>query len=382
MKKLITAALCVAIAACCLTVFASCKDASLDMSLREDTKYGLYWYGENADDSMKSQENMPVEYYDPGKPTVLYSHGWKTSGEDKETFKTVSSTYEKTNGASGNYDYAKELKDLGYNVAFFDWYEYAHSLDDLQNEIWVVKSESSIDKKDGNYYEAVKALDGRSFAGEIVRSLYAVMKDATDREVVFIGHSFGGQMVTAVAYTMYKLADQGVITNKYMLPDRISLADPYIPGTAVSGEMDLIGETVTSQPTAQKTSDAFEYLNSKGAVIDLNGAWKGWTYDGYKMLSKIDDEALIAQIETKIKANTVYVIQNALLSYGSTNVHVISRDYVLTSFIEGKKGNMDACVPRVSMTAEELREYVGRQFELAGKGFLIADATMTETTAG
>ena len=78
--------------------------------------------------------------------------------------------------------------------------------------------------------------------------------------------------------------------------------------------------------------------------------------------------------------NTVYVIQvNLQNKYGSVgDVHNISRDFVLTSFIEGKKGNMTGCVPNLSMTAAELRLYVGREFEQLGNGFDISGATMKE----
>lgn len=379
MKKLFALFVCIALIASCLTVFAACK-SDVDMSLRSDTLYGLYWYGEDADDSMKSQENMPTEYYDPEKPTLIYSHGWKPAGETVETMRTLAKTVSKTAGASGDIDYVKELKALGYNVAFWNWHEYAQNLDNLHNEIWTVKTVSEVSGKDDNYVAAIEALDGRTFAGEFARSVCAVMKDATDQEVIFVGHSFGGEMVTAAAYTLYKLAESGVIVNKNILPDRISLADPYIPAASLSGKMDMTGEDITGY-VADAFANALEFINGKGGVIDLNGAMNGLTYNGYLAIKEADVKE---EIDAKIKANTVYVIQKALTSaYGAVgDVHNVSRDYILTSFIEGKKGNMDACVPRVSMTAEELREYVGRQFELTGKGFLIADAVMKETTAG
>ena len=379
MKKLFALFICIALIASCLTVFAACK-SDVDMSLRSDTLYGLYWYGESADDSMKSQENMPTEYYDPEKPTLIYSHGWKPAGETVETMITLEKTVSKTNGASGNIDYVEKLKDLGYNVAFWNWHEYAQNLDNLHNEIWTVKTVAEVSGKDDNYVAAIEALDGRTFAGEFARSVCAVMKDATDQEVIFVGHSFGGEMVTAAAYTLYKLAESGVIANKNILPDRISLADPYIPSASLNGEMDITGEDVTGY-VAEAFADALEFINSKGGVIDLNGAMNGLTYNGYLAIKEAEVKE---SIDAKVKANTVYVIQKALTSaYGPVgDVHNVSRDYILTSFIEGKKGNMEACVPRVSMTADELREYVGRQFELAGKGFPLADAVMTETTAG
>lgn len=379
MKKLFALFICIALIASCLTVFAACK-SDVDMSLRSDTLYGLYWYGESADDSMKSQENMPTKYYDPEKPTLIYSHGWKPAGETVEKMRTLEKTVSKTNGASGKIDYVEELKALGYNVAFWNWHEYAQNLDNLHNEIWTVKTVAEVSGKDDNYVAAVEALDGRTFAGEFARSVCAVMKDATDQEVIFVGHSFGGEMVTAAAYTLYKLAESGVIANKNILPDRISLADPYIPSASLNGEMDITGEDVTGY-VAEAFADALEFINSKGGVIDLNGAMNGLTYNGYLAIKEAEVKE---SIDAKIKANTVYVIQKALTSaYGPVgDVHNVSRDYILTSFIEGKKGNMEACVPRVSMTADELRKYVGKQFELAGKGFPLADAVMTETTAG
>ena len=350
----------------------------VDMSLRTDTQYGLYWYGDsgNLDDTKRSQENMPVEYYDPSKPTVIYSHGWKTASDEREVLSTLSKTYSVTSGASGNINYVAELKALGYNVAFWDWFDYAKDLDYLQSEIWTIKTVEEAEDGTENYKAAVAALDGRTFAGEFAREVYAVMKNSTNSETVFIGHSFGGQMVTAAAYTLYKLSDMGVITNKNVLPARISLADPYIPGARLSGKMDLIGED-TKCYNATKVADAIEYLNRAGAVIDLNGAMTGLTYDGYYFTTP---EKIRTEVKTKLMANTVYVIQvNLQNKYGSVgDVHNISRDFVLTSFIEGKKGNMTGCVPNLSMTAAELRPYVGREFEQLGNGFDISGATMKE----
>ena len=127
MKKIFAAALCVILLVCSLTAFAACDKpgtlyGELDMSLREGTLYGLYWYGDDIDDCVVSKENLDVTYYDPEKPTLIYSHGWKTESEDKEIFKTLADTYSATNGASGRVDYVAELKTLGYNVAFWDWY--------------------------------------------------------------------------------------------------------------------------------------------------------------------------------------------------------------------------------------------------------------------
>lgn len=391
MKKVLILTICFVLIVSSLTLAVACDNndkagsvREVDMSLRTDTKYGLYWYGDSGelDDAVISAENLPTQYYDPSKPTLIYSHGWKPAGEDKETLSTLAKTYSKTGGDSGNVNYVKELKELGYNVAFWDWHDYAKDLDMLHNEIWVVRSAENIEDKDSNYYAAVSALDGRSFAGELVRSMCAVMKDATDQEVVLVGHSFGGQMVTAAAYTLYKLAEEGVIINKNILPDRVSLADPYMTGVNMSGQMDMLEESISSQPVAKKAADSFEYVNSQGAVIDFNGAMNTITYNAYEGITGIKDKELRAQVTEKIKNNTVYILQKCLTrAYGGMgDVHNVSRDYVLTCFIEGKKGNITA-VPNVSMTASELKAYVGRQFDLNGEGFLIEEYSATEVVA-
>lgn len=385
MKKLLILLLCISLLCGICSFSVACKDDAqvpeVDMTLRSDVTYGLYWYGDSGeqDDKLISQENMPVQYYDPSKPTLIYSHGWKPEGDDREELSTLAKTISKTEGASGNVNYVKELKELGYNVAFWDWYDYAKSLDHLQNEIWTIKSADEIADKYENYKAAVTVLDGRTFAGEFARSVYAVMKNASDKEVVFVGHSFGGEMVTAAAYTLYKLADMGVITNTNMLPDRISLADPYIPAATISGEMDLVEEQANTY-VALMMAYAFEYINAKGAVIDLNGAMDGLTYNGY---IAIKDSNVKKGITQKIKDNTVYVIQTNLQAAYSAigDVHNVSRDWVITTFIEGKKGNMSGCVPNNSMTAEELRPYVGREFEFVGEGFDVGGVSMKEITA-
>lgn len=391
MRKFFAVLLCLAVITASVAVFTSCDNdenniREVDMSLRSDTLYGLYWYGDSGElDDMKiSQENMPTEYYDPSKPTVIYSHGWKAVGingvqEEKEKLATLSKTYAATNGASGNRNYVSELKELGYNVAFWDWHAYAQDLANLHNEIWVVKDAQALSEKEGNYYEALLALDGRTFAGELVRSMCAVMKDASDQEVVFIGHSFGGQMVTAAAYTLYKLAEEGIISNKNILPNRISLADPYMTGATMKGQMDLLTENLSSMPAAEKAADAFEYLNQNGATIDFNGAMTGMTYNAYAGITGVKDKELQAAITAKIKANTVYVLQSCLTSeYGSIgDVHNVSRDFVISTFIEGKDGNLPASMtPNVSMTADQLKAYVGKEYDEIGTGFDFATIQM------
>lgn len=383
MKKFAIVMICVALALCTLVSFASCdqkEQKTYDLELRENTPYGLYWYGDSGelDDKVKSAKNLSVEYYDPSKPTVIYSHGWKPDGDDREELQTLEKTYSKTKGASGNYNYVKELKQLGYNVAMFDWYDYAKQLSYLHDEIWTVQSIQDLDEKQAqsNYGEAVKVLDGRSFAGEFARSVLAVMKQAQDKEVVFIGHSFGAQMVTSASYILYKLSEENDAINKNILPSRIVLADPYITGAEMKGKLDIIGDDLSGITVAAQDATAFRYMSERGAAIDIYGAMTMWTCDMYKNM--ITDKDEVKRIESQIVANTAFVVQKGLRNaYGTVgDIHNVSRDWVLTAYVEGKKGNLTGCSPNPSMTAQEMKAYVGYKYDQLYDGFDPSKTTM------
>ena len=256
-------------------MFTACNDGEkrtpVNFTLDPDRDYGLYWYDVNGG-RMLSQEDMPLSYYDPSKPTVIYSHGWKVDLAPEELV-TQQSTIDATEGLSGDRDYAEELKKAGYNVGYFDWHLYAADLSSLQNEIWTVYEEGVSDAPDegSNYEAAVAALDGKSFAGEFAREVAVVMKDAKNDDLYFIGHSFGGQMVTAAAYTLSKMYDAGLDINPACVPKRISLADPYIPMVDLSGRMDITGEKLECY-LPSFNADAFAYLRGKGTFIDMYGS--------------------------------------------------------------------------------------------------------------
>ena len=246
MKKKLSVILCAALvlSALCAALLTACNDKPNEpavYTLDPDRDFGLYWYNDEGE-KMLSEADMPVEFYDPEKPTVVYSHGWKMNPVPEELV-TQQSTVESTKGLSGERDYAAELRAAGYNVGYFDWHLYAADLTYLDDEIWTVATETP--DNDSNYAAAVKALNGRSFAGEFAREIATVMKNAVNTDLHFVGHSYGGQMVTAAAYTLAKMYDQGLVVNPACVPDRVSLADPYIPSEALGGytkgTLDIIG---------------------------------------------------------------------------------------------------------------------------------------------
>lgn len=384
MKRITVLLVLIAVLCSCTVFFVCCNNdddtklpsKNYDLSLRENTQYGLYWYGDDATDKLISQEDMPLKYYDPSKPTLIYAHGWKMESDVREDLVMLDKTISKTGGEAKATDYVKELKALGYNVAIFDWYDYARELENLYKEIWTVGDASTLDEefKGSNYESALLALEGRTFAGEFARSVAAVMKDAQGKEVIFVGHSYGSQIVTAGAYTLFKLVEDNAISNSNILPSRIALADPYMPGEVMNGKMDLIEEDLTNTYVTAKDANCFAYFKENGVAIDIYEAMVNMNFN----LMSISSAEIRNNVKNMILQNTAYVVQKGLTkAYGIIgDVHNVSRDWVLSAIVEGKKGNMQLCTPNPSMSAQELMNYVGKQYNQNYAGFDPTKTTM------
>ena len=359
MKKKLSVILCAALvlSALCAALLTACNDKPNEpavYTLDPDRDFGLYWYNDEGE-IMLSEADMPVEFYDPEKPTVVYSHGWKMNPVPEELV-TQQSTVESTGGLSGERDYAAELRAADYNVGYFDWHLYAADLTYLDDEIWTVATETP--DNDSNYAAAVQALNGHSFAGEFAREIATVMKNAVNTDLHFVGHSYGGQMVTAAAYTLAKMYDQGLVVNPACVPDRVSLADPYIIAGAIEGTMDITGESISTR-VALIMADAIALLNSRGTFVDLYGAMS-FIYESYANT--------LPDLKDTIKANTAYISLDGLLGDMSTK-HVNARDYVLTNLVDGIAGKITSLPFTVAVSAEDGRAFVGKAYTQKGPGF-------------
>ena len=376
MKKKLLLVLCAVLilSVSCAALLTACNDKPKEpavYTLDPDRDFGLYWYNDEGE-KMLSEADMPVEFYDPEKPTVVYSHGWKADLSAEELV-TQQSTIDDLGELCGERDYAAELRAAGYNVGYFDWHLYSKELFKLQNEIWTIDDEMPDADDDSNYAAAVRALNGHTFAGEFAREIATVMKNAVNTELHFVGHSFGGQMVLAAAYTLAKMYDEGLVVNPGCVPDRISLADPYIPTSTLNGTTDITGETLNT-PVAQMTADAIAYLNGKGTFIDFYGAMP-FIYAQY------DGNAELAPLTDVIIANTAYVTLDGLNELGNSSTqHVNARDYVLTNLVDGIAGNITSLPFTVASSAEEGRAYVGKAYTQQGPGFDWSATSYAEVT--
>ena len=105
MKKKLSVILCAALvlSALCAALLTACNDKPNEpavYTLDPDRDFGLYWYNDEGE-IMLSVADMPVEFYDPKKPTVVYSHGWKKNPVP-EALVTQQSTVESTTASAAS----------------------------------------------------------------------------------------------------------------------------------------------------------------------------------------------------------------------------------------------------------------------------------------
>lgn len=357
MKKLATILTIVLAAVLALAVFAACgeEDNRIFTVNSENEEYGLWWYGPDGSDdtAVRASAELSEDYYDPSKPTVVYSHGLKMN-EPLELLKPVEKAVNMVKNGEGidlaEYgSYAKQLKDLGYNVAYFRWTKYAAFLTGNEQMIWMTQT-----NKSGTFAELKNDFAGASLAGEFAREFVTSMRGYQGQPVYFIGHSFGAQMVTAAARTLYGMNEKGMLNNDGILPGRLLLADPYIPGGslyALSGYADTIDLDLTDKDAAAAMAEALVYLSDAGVAADMYCAMP----IAYRMYGEDRPE-----IDKALWENTNYIVMTGLNElYGEVgDVHNVARDWVWCEFLASAKGELgDDVYPLPTAAPSEAREF-------------------------
>ncbi len=246
----------------CSVMAAACN--KVEMSYDNSTKYGIYWFGDDNYDYIRSGEDMDKKYFDPDKPTFLFAHGWEPDRKNStdglfEDFVTHKETVSKT-GTSDIRDYAKILKEQGYNVACLSWFSYANSLSNLFNYIWL--------SFDGGYALSVR------FAMELA----LVLGENYDGDVKMVGHSYGSQLALATTYQLVKLQERKAFKNDHIIPTRMTLADPYFGATFLINGWDNIKNnkiSLTNEPLKEREpsalfADITDYVvGKKDIAVDM-----------------------------------------------------------------------------------------------------------------
>ena len=298
----------------------------VEMSYDASTKYGVYWFGDNNNDYVRSSENMDTKYFDPSKPTFVFAHGWEPDSDNSsngffEDFITHKETVSNT-GTKDVRDYAANLKAQGYNVACLSWFSYAKSLGSLFGYIWV--------KFDGGY-----ALSTR-----LAMELALVLGEEYNGDVKMVGHSYGSQLALATTYQLVKMKENEYFNNNHIIPTRMTLADPYFGDkTLITGwskiskdKISLINENIDRRAPSALFADITEYVVNKNDIaVDM--------YFGMSIASTLyyKYDGSDKSFEKLIKYSTVVKSEGLKDRYGDLNIHNIVRDWTLLSIVDNVK---------------------------------------------
>ena len=339
--------------------------ANLKIEYDPNTTYGVYWYSEGK--YVRSAENMSKDLFDPSKPTFVFAHGWEPDKENSsnglvEDLVTHPDTIKKT--GTETRDYAEELKEQGYNVALLGWFSYAKNLNELFRFIW-------IDFDGGN------ALSVR-FAQE----LSAVLGEDYSQDVKMVGHSYGSQLALATTYQLTKFKENGLIANEHIIPTRMTLADPYIGSTSLirdwktlaQSQISYTKEKINGRTPKVLFADEMDYIVSTNDIaVDIYcgmsiASTNYYKYDG-------SDESF-----EKLSKNCAFVKSAGLMArYGDTNIHNVTRDWVLISIVDevpmyDVNGDI---APSGAVSDEEIKSMRGKCYNQNLRGFNLLEDSMT-----
>lgn len=360
--------ICIVIALiCCIPMSAAACNKKVKMSYDTSTKYGIYWFGDDNYDYIRSGENMDIKYFDPDKPTFVFAHGWEPDKKNStdglfEDFVTHKETVSKT-GTSDVRDYAKILKEQGYNVACLSWFSYANNLKNLFNYIWVTF--------DGGYALSVR------FAMELA----LVLGESYDGDVRIVGHSYGSQLALATTYQLVKLQEKNAFANDNIIPTRMTLADPYFGATFLINDwasisksnISLTDEPLDARQPSALFADIMDYVvGKKDIAVDMYFGMSVASSAYYKYDGSDPYFEKLSKITSVVKSNG---LKN---KYGDTSIHNVVRDWTLLSIVDKvlMYDQNDNLAPSGGATDEQIKAMRGNCYYQVYQGFDLSKDNM------
>ncbi|MEX2962039.1 hypothetical protein [Microbulbifer sp. TYP-18] len=224
-------------------------------SIFSQLDFGLYWFSYN-NNYCKASSGSCSSHYDPTKPTLIYVHGWQPGT-------TVDNYRENFYGGDyggPNVDTAVSWLNEGYNVGIFYWNQFADELEVKYAEakIWVPNGPKNMRYLLSNgIYQNYSTLSSMSelMSDEIA----SVMSSFSGSRFVIAGHSLGSQMALTVAEDLTDSVNANSI-NSNLLPDRVSLLDPFHSNGAKS--------YLNDRWPGEVTRDIVDKLKANNIAID------------------------------------------------------------------------------------------------------------------
>ncbi|MGN0771113.1 MAG: hypothetical protein ACI4MI_00810 [Christensenellales bacterium] len=328
--------------------------------------YGIYWYQDGQTIPVKDgTEGIEI---DPAKPTIIFTHGMKNNEgyNRRDLLSTWEGTYERFASFPYSTEYYQKYIDMGYNVGHFYWNQLAE--EGIQGDPKIWSSDTSLGMR---YY--VSNQSGARVQGntalnptQSVCMLYtqaivqALGKDFSGT-LQLVGHSMGGDLSLAVGENLLMMNERNEISDN-LVPDRITLLDPYLSITSVKGHIDhRDGEDANGRTIAELCSEAVVKLADSGVAIEGYGAGKV-IYTMYSTLgASLYSKETLSTLKERLSDNITWVHLDGLdAQYGAGSTHNMVPDYYfLTLYQEPVKDNFGNVVPSALMDTETLRSLKG-----------------------
>lgn len=361
-------------------LYASAHDiaaSEFDPSEFSELTYGIYWYNEDSDVPVAAKD---ATNFDPTKPTLIYTHGMKYMGEGitkREGLSLKDNNKENLNQKGfSDYEYEEEfylpLLEEGYNVGVFFWNQLADVLMTEECRFWVTTSKigMSYSYLDENGNPKKTNVNDSSNPTKTVTALYrdciiAALGKNFSGHLQLAGHSMGGQLTLAVTQALCVSFDNGEIGSN-LLPDRITLLDPYLGSRKCTGIVDTTGEEVIEKPAATLAAEAAENIAKHDIPIEAYGANEFMVYRYFAMDGiGIEDPD---EIENDIKLfsdNIAWVYLKAMMQtyIGFIPTHTMAVDYYFTTmYMHPAYDNADVEIPSFKASDDQIRRLRGMAF--------------------
>ncbi len=349
--------------------------------------YGIYWYQDGKDIPVKAG-TAGVEF-DPTKPTIIFTHGmkYKEGYNRRDLLSTWEGTYDRF--AEGTFPYStqyfQKYIDMGYNVGHFYWNQLSEESIQGDPKIWSSDTSMGMRYYVSNSYGQRVQGDPALNPTSSVSVLYAqAIVNALGKDfsgsLQLVGHSMGGDLSLAVSENLLMMKERKEIGSN-LIPQRITLLDPYLSTTKVNGHIDHRGgEDSNGRTIAELCSEAVVKLADYGVAIEGYGAGKA-IYTMYATLGGgIYSKGTMATLKERFGDNITWVHLNGLdKQYGAGSTHNMVPDYYfLTLFQDAVKDDFDQTVPSALMDVNTLRSLKGVAYSQqcdGGNSVLMKDCT-------
>lgn len=362
-----------------------------------DLNVGIYWY--STDTKIPKKQGNPNANFDPNKPTFIFTHGMKP-GEGYRA-RDLISLCGSTDGYfadEGFVSYEEEVPDydpqfyltllnLGYNVGQFYWSQLAEEDITGDVKIWcsgtTYKERYKVSYLNGTQSDYIiyqmPTTSVSVLYGEAIKEALGPDYNQTLR---IAGHSMGGQLSLATCQYLVHQYNTQAITNKNLVPERVSLIDPYLSmtkfddaffGSATTLTQDSTGYNIPKNSyVVELVAQAMDDITEFGVAVDA--------YSGNETIYRLYNKATsVSGDQTMEWANAItdritrnatwtFMTQTSRVYTAELMAHTLMIDYFFTTMYEEPAyDNWGLQLPSLTMSTADVLKYRGIHFEQSVK---------------